>query len=145
MGKMGSINTPLLAVDAIISFQGGIVLIRRENPPYQGNYAIPGGFVEVGERTEAAVCREAKEETGLEIDLLGLVGVYSDPVRDPRGHVVSIGYLAKGRGTLQFGSDARSAEIFPADRLPRLAFDHEKIIRDAICLFNLLDPQRVND
>ncbi len=128
---MKSIKTPLLAVDAIILFREGIVLIRRVNPPYQGCYALPGGFVEVGESTEDAVRREAKEETGLEIDLLGLVGVYSDPARDPRGHVVSICYLAWGRGTLQSGSDAGSAEIFPLNRLPPLAFDHEKIIRDA--------------
>lgn len=137
-------KTPLLAVDAIIFFQEGVVLIRRENPPYQGCYAFPGGFVEVGESTEAAVRREAKEETGLEIDLLGLVGVYSDPARDPRGHVVSICYLARGRGTLASGSDARSAEIYPIDKLPPLAFDHEKMIRDAIRLSDLCNDQ-LND
>jgi 8-oxo-dGTP diphosphatase len=140
---MNSIKTPLLAVDAVIFFQGGIVLIRRDNPPYQGSYALPGGFVEVGESTEAAVCREAKEETGLEIGPLELVGVYSDPARDPRGHVVSICYLARGRGTLQSGSDARSAGIFPLDRLPSLAFDHEKMIDCAIHLFDFLDDRRV--
>jgi len=139
--RMPSIKTPLLAVDAIILFQGGIVLIRRENPPHQGCYALPGGFVEVGESTEAAVCREVREETGLEIDLLGLVGVYSDPARDSRGHVVSICYLARGRGTLQSGSDARSVEVFPADALPPLAFDHEKMIHDAIRLRDFLDDQ----
>jgi 8-oxo-dGTP diphosphatase len=131
-----SIKTPLLAVDAIILFQGGIVLIRRENPPYKGCYAFPGGFVEVGESTETAVSREAKEETGLEIDILGLVGVYSDPARDPRGHVVSVCYLAKGQGELKPGSDARSAEVLPVDKLPPLAFDHTKMIRDAIRLCN---------
>jgi 8-oxo-dGTP diphosphatase len=136
-----SIKTPLLAVDAVILFQGGVVLIRRENPPYQGCYAFPGGFVEVGESVEAAVSREAKEETGLEIDLLGLVGIYSDPARDPRGHVVSVCYLAKGRGTLASGSDARSAEVFPLDKLPPLAFDHEKMIRDAIRLKRLHNDQ----
>jgi 8-oxo-dGTP diphosphatase len=133
---MKSIKTPLLAVDAIILFQGGVVLIRRENPPYKGCYAFPGGFVEVGESTETAVGREAKEETGLEIDILSLVGVYSDPARDPRGHVVSICYLAGGRGTLQSGSDARSAEVFPVDNFPPLAFDHAKMISDAIRLCN---------
>ncbi|MDM7913066.1 MAG: NUDIX hydrolase [Methanotrichaceae archaeon] len=134
---MKSIKTPLLAVDAVILFQEGVVLIRRENPPYKGCYAFPGGFVEVGESTEAAVIREAKEETGLEIDILGLVGVYSDPTRDPRGHVVSVCYLAKGRGELRSGSDARSAEVFPVDKLPPLAFDHEKMIRDALRLRDL--------
>jgi 8-oxo-dGTP diphosphatase len=127
-------RTPLLTVDAVILFQEGIVLIRRENPPYQGCYALPGGFVEVGERVEEAVQREAKEETGLEIEALGLVGIYSDPGRDPRGHVVSIAFLAKGRGDLVSGSDARSAEVFLLQSLPPLAFDHERIIRDALCL-----------
>ncbi len=132
---MSSIKTPLLAVDAVIFFGGGIVLIRRKNPPYQGCYALPGGFAEVGESTEAAACREAKEETSLEIDILGLAGVYSDPARDPRGHVVSVAYLAAGRGTLQSGSDAGSAEVFPLDALPSLAFDHKEIIDDAVrCL-----------
>ncbi|HQE72151.1 MAG TPA: NUDIX hydrolase, partial [Methanothrix soehngenii] len=83
------IKTPLLAADAVILFQDGIVLIRRNNPPYQGCYALPGGFVEIGETVEEAAIREAREETGLDINLLGLVGVYSDPARDPRGHVVS--------------------------------------------------------
>ncbi len=136
-GIVRPIKTPLLAVDAIIFFQEGVVLIRRENPPYQGYYALPGGFVEVGESTETAVCREAKEETGLEIDLLGLVGVYSDPARDPRGHVVSICYIARGHGVLKSGSDARSAEVFPVDKLPPLAFDHGNMIRDALRLKRL--------
>ncbi len=142
MISIKSTKTPLLAVDAVILFREGVVLIRRENPPYQGCYALPGGFVEVGESTEAAVRREAKEETGLETDLLGLVGVYSDPSRDPRGHVVSICYLVMGRGELKSGSDARSAEVFPLDKLPPLAFDHEKIMHDAIRLQDLLRDQR---
>jgi len=124
--------TPLLAVDAIILFREGIVLIKRYNPPYQGCYALPGGFVEVGETVEDAVRREAREETGLDLTLIELVGVYSDPRRDPRGHVVSVAYLAQGRGDLVSGSDARSAEIFPLQSLPPLAFDHEKIIGDAL-------------
>lgn len=108
------------------------MLIKRENPPYEGNYALPGGFVEVGETTEDAARREAMEETGLDIELLCLVGVYSDPHRDPRGHVVSVCYLAKGGGELISGSDAKSAEIFRSDNLPELAFDHEMIIGDAL-------------
>ncbi len=95
----------------------------------------------VGESTEYAVRREAKEETGLEIDLLGLVGVYSDPSRDPRGHVASICYLARGEGELKSGSDARSADVFPLDKLPLLAFDHEKMMQDAIRLLGLLKDQ----
>ena len=125
-------KTPLLATDALILFGEGIVLIRRENPPYQGSYALPGGFVEAGETVEEAARREAEEETGLEIRLLKLVGVYSRPDRDPRGHVVSICYLAWGRGELVAGSDARSAEVFGPEELPPLAFDHARIIRDGL-------------
>ena len=128
------IKTPLLAADAVILFQDGIVLIRRNNPPYQGCYALPGGFVEIGETVEEAAIREAWEETGLDINLLGLVGVYSDPARDPRGHVVSVAFLARGSGRLQSGSDARSAEVFPTEKLPKLAFDHDRIISDALHL-----------
>jgi len=127
-----SMKTPMLAADALILFGEGIVLIRRENPPYQGSYALPGGFVEVGETVEEAVRREAKEETGLDLVLLKLVGVYSNPDRDPRGHVVSICYLAWGRGELVAGSDARSAEVFDPEALPPLAFDHAQIIRDGL-------------
>ena len=131
------ISTPLLAADAAILYRGGIVLIRRDNPPFQGCYALPGGFVEVGETVEAAAIREAREETGLEIELLGLIGVYSDPARDPRGHVVSAAFLARsaaGSGELAAGSDARAAEVFSFQDLPALAFDHDLIIRDALRL-----------
>jgi len=129
------LRTPLLAVDAVIFIGKGIVLIKRKNPPFQGYYALPGGFVKVGETIEDAVRREAKEETGLDIEILGIVGVYSNPRRDPRGHVVSVSYLAEGRGELIHGSDARSAEVFLAlEELPQLAFDHGNIIRDALKL-----------
>ena len=131
MNERNKIVTPLLAVDAVILFQDGIVLIKRDNPPFAGSYALPGGFVEVGETVEAAVVREACEETGLAIELLGLVGIYSNPARDPRGHVVSAAFLARGSGVLLAGSDARSAKVFPLESLPPLAFDHDKIISDA--------------
>lgn len=126
--------TPLLAVDAVILFQDGTVLIKRDRPPFAGSYALPGGFVEVGETVEAAAVREAREETGLIIELLGLVGIYSNPARDPRGHVVSAAFLARGSGELMAGSDARSAQVFPLQSLPPLAFDHDKIISDALSL-----------
>jgi 8-oxo-dGTP diphosphatase len=140
MLQIGSpMRTPLLAVDSVIFFEGGVVLIRRKNPPFQGCHALPGGFVEIGESTEEAVVREAKEETGLLIDLVGLVGVYSDPNRDPRGHVVSVCYSSRGSGNLVSGSDAKSAGVFPLDNLPMLAFDHDMMIRDALRLY-CFDP-----
>jgi 8-oxo-dGTP diphosphatase len=134
MNETKRIVTPLLAVDAVILFQDGIVLIKRDRPPFAGCNALPGGFVEVGETVEAAAVREAHEETGLAIELLGLVGIYSNPARDPRGHVVSAAFLARGRGELLAGSDARMAQVFPLIGLPPLAFDHDEIIRDALSL-----------
>ncbi len=123
--------TPLLTVDALIIFEGKLVLIRRRNPPFKDCLALPGGFVEVGETVEAAVIREAKEETGLDIEIIKLTGVYSDPLRDPRGHTVSVCYLAKGRGKLKAGSDAKDIGLFGLDDMPELAFDHNKIIENA--------------
>jgi 8-oxo-dGTP diphosphatase len=134
MNETKRLETPLLAVDAVILFQDGIVLIKRDRPPFAGSYALPGGFVEVGETVEAATIREAREETGLIIDLLGLVGIYSNPARDPRGHVVSAAFIARGSGDLKAGSDARSAQVFPLQSLPPLAFDHDKILSDALSL-----------
>lgn len=121
-----------LTVDAIIPYQGKIVLIKRLNEPYKGFYALPGGIVEYGERVEDAVLREVKEETGLRGDIHSLVGVYSDPDRDPRGHFVSVCFvvLPKG-GELKAGSDAKEVGLFSLDNLPKLAFDHEKMIKDA--------------
>ncbi len=123
--------TPLLAVDALIIYQGKLVLIKRKNPPYQNQYALPGGFVEVGETVEEAVVREAKEETGLDIRLEKLLGVYSEPSRDPRGHIVSICYLAAGSGNLKAGSDAKDITLVSLNEIPELAFDHNTIIENA--------------
>lgn len=107
------------------------MLIQRQNPPFRDQWALPGGFVEVGETVEHAAVREGQEETGLDVELRGLVGVFSDPGRDPRGHTVSVCYTAIGRGTLNASSDARDAGLFDPDHLPPLAFDHEHIIRSA--------------
>lgn len=123
--------TPLLAVDAIIMYEGRLVLIKRKNPPYKDMFALPGGAVEIGETVEDATIREAKEETGLDIEIIQLLGVYSDPKRDPRGHTVTISFIAKGKGNLKAGSDADDIGLFDFDDLPDLAFDHDKIIEDA--------------
>ena len=123
--------TPLLTVDALIIFEGKLVLIRRRNPPFKDSFALPGGFVEVGETVEEAVIREAKEETGLDIKIIKLLGVYSEPSRDPRGHTVSVCYLALGRGKLKAGSDAKDIRLFGLNEIPQLAFDHNIIIENA--------------
>ncbi|MCX9081037.1 MAG: NUDIX hydrolase [Candidatus Methanoperedens sp.] len=123
--------TPLLTVDALILYEKKVVLIKRGNPPYKDQFALPGGFVEVGETVEAAVLREAKEETGLEIELIKLLGVYSEPSRDPRGHTVTVCFLARGFGKLKAGSDAKDIRLFGFNEIPKLAFDHNKIIENA--------------
>ena len=120
-----------LAVDGIVLYRKRLIAIKRVNYPFKGEYALPGGFVEYGEKTEDALRRELREETGLGVEIIKLVGVYSDPERDPRGHVVSICYLAKGEGELKADSDAESVSLFTLEGMPKLAFDHGKMIEDA--------------
>ncbi|MGP8319875.1 MAG: NUDIX domain-containing protein [Methanosarcinaceae archaeon] len=123
--------TPKLTVDAAIILNGKIVLIKRKNQPYQGKFALPGGFVEIGETTKEATVREAYEETGLSIEIIKLLGVYSDPLRDPRGHVVSVCYLASCEGNPEAGSDAEAIGLFDITDLPQMAFDHNIILDNA--------------
>ena len=124
-------ETPKLTVDAVTILNGKVVLVRRKNPPYQGMFALPGGFVEIGETTENAVLRELREETGLSAEIVKLLGVYSDPERDPRGHTVSVCYLAIGNGKPVARTDAKEIGIFDITEIPELAFDHNKIINQA--------------
>ena len=125
--------TPLLAADALIQLVDRpghpVVLIERANPPY--GWAVPGGFVDVGESLEKAAVREAKEETSLDVRLVALLGIYSDPARDSRGHTVTAVYVAEACGTPQAADDARHVGVFSLDRLPSpLAFDHALILED---------------
>ncbi len=126
-------KNPALTVDGVIIKDHMIVLVKRSKSPFEGQYALPGGFVEYGETVESALIREIAEETGLEVKIKSLIGVYSDPNRDPRGHVVSLAFKAQiTGGELSSGSDAREVRLFDIRNLPRLAFDHEKIIQDAL-------------
>ncbi len=122
---------PWVAVDGLILREGKLVAVLRRNEPFRGMPALPGGFVELGETTEQAVVREVREETGLETAVARLVGVYSDPGRDPRGHTISAAYAldVKG-GALRPGSDAKGIVLLDPARLPALAFDHAKIVAD---------------
>ena len=120
--------TPLLTVDAIIEIAGGIVLIERKNPP--PGWAIPGGFVDVGESLASAVKREAMEETSLEIELIEQLFAYSDPKRDPRGSTVSVVFAARSSGTPRAADDAKNVKVYALDALPPLAFDHAQILAD---------------
>ena len=122
-------RNPLLTVDVIIETGGGIVLIDRKNPPF--GWAIPGGFVDYGETIEDAVRREAKEETGLDIDHVRQFHTYSDPKRDPRHHTVTVMFIATAAGTPKAGDDAAKAGIFTRETLPEeIAFDHRQILED---------------
>jgi len=126
-------RTPLLAADAIIELTDKpghpIVLIERKNPPY--GWAIPGGFMDVGERLEIAAIREAKEEVCLDVTLKALLGMYSDPKRDDRGHTVTAVYVAEASGEPIAADDAKNLDIFDIDNLPdELAFDHRQVLED---------------
>lgn len=124
-------QTPLLTVDVIIELDdvaGRIVLIERRHAP--SGWALPGGFVDVGETVEQAVVREAREETGLHVTLKCILGVYSDPHRDPRGHTASVVFIATARGLPRGSDDARDARAFDAFAPPALAFDHALILSD---------------
>jgi len=120
---------PFLTVDAIISYQGKIVMIERSNPPF--GWALPGGFVDYGESVEEAVVRETKEETNLDFVNFRQFKVYSRYGRDPRFHTVSVVFVGKGKGDLCASTDAKNVDLFFLDSLPqKIAFDHRKIIED---------------
>jgi 8-oxo-dGTP diphosphatase len=133
---MMDIKQPRLTVDCVVFDRSDrLLLIRRKNQPFQGRYALPGGFVDYGETTEQAAARELSEETSLRAVSLRLIGVYSDPHRDPRGHTVSIAYLVTVDDRAPTaGDDAAHAEFVADWHEQALAFDHNKIVDDARAL-----------
>jgi 8-oxo-dGTP diphosphatase len=124
--------TPAVAVDVVIELVDRpgrpIVLIERKHPP--SGWALPGGFVDVGETVEAAAVREMREETGLDVELGPLLGVYSDPARDPRGHTVGIVFVGRARGEPRAADDARTVAVVDPRSPPPLVFDHGRIVAD---------------
>ncbi|MDH3393834.1 MAG: NUDIX hydrolase [Desulfobulbaceae bacterium] len=121
-------RNPVPTVDVIIEINGGVVLIERKNPPH--GWALPGGFVDYGEALEDAARREAKEETGLDVELLEQMHTYSDPGRDTRQHTISTVFIGRAEGTPKGGDDARHAKIFINGEYPPLVFDHARILDD---------------
>ena len=128
--------TPLLTADCVaIDARDRVLLIRRKNPPHVGHYALPGGFVDVGETVEDACRRELMEETGVKAGKLQLVGVYSDPRRDSRFHTAAVAFMTRIRSAKAVaGDDAAAAEWVADWRKQDLAFDHARILRDAMKL-----------
>ena len=126
-------KNPLPTADVVAIRDGKILLILRRNPP--AGWALPGGFIEYGESAEQAAIRELKEETGVTAKTQHLVGIYSQADRDPRGHVVSVAFLMKTRTATPMAGDDAAAAAFVADwQAKRLAFDHAKIVADAVAL-----------
>lgn len=126
-------RAPLLAVDGLLMYEGKLVAVKRRYFPHQGLFSLPGGMVEYGETVEEAVVREVREETGLDTEVVALVGVYSSPDRDPRGHVISLAYaLDVAGGELGSGSDAREIGLLDLGDLPEMGFDHRGIVADYI-------------
>jgi 8-oxo-dGTP diphosphatase len=129
---------PMLTVDVVVLFEDTstrrVLLVRRGNPPFRDSWALPGGFVEKGERITEAAPRELAEETGLQLGALRLLGVYDTPGRDPRGWTVSVVYLTcvQSEAAVAGADDASDARWFETDDLPELAFDHAVIVADAL-------------
>ena len=138
---MAEPKTPLLTVDCVVFNQDSVLLIERGFPPCKGLLALPGGFVEENESIESACVRELEEETGLVLppEELKLVGVYSEPGRDPRGHTFTVAYRSEVLGSIELkaGDDAAKACFVNDWESRELAFDHKKIISDARSLINL--------
>lgn len=136
-------RNPVPTVDVLVHHPGrGVVLVKRRNPPH--GWALPGGFVDYGEPVEAAAVREAREETGLAVQLTGVLGVYSAPDRDPRQHTMSVVFTAQAADpdALRAGDDAGEARFFPLDALPGpLAFDHAAILGDYRRNWERLNPE----
>lgn len=127
---------PALTADCVVfDSSDRLLLVRRANEPFKGMHALPGGFVDAGETVEQAALRELREETGIVGRIDKLIGVYSDPKRDPRGPTVSVAFLVTPANTLAEGGDDAAEAAFIADwRGLSLAFDHERIVADAATL-----------
>jgi ADP-ribose pyrophosphatase YjhB (NUDIX family) len=126
-------KNPIPTVDAIIQKSSSILLVKRKKDPYKNQFALPGGFVNEGETIEEAIEREVYEETSLKIHPIDILGVYSDPTRDPRGHMMTVVFIVliiKGIATA--GDDAKEISWIPIEKINeiKIAFDHKLVLRD---------------
>lgn len=131
-GKEKGRKTRAVTADGLVIQKEKILLVRRNHGPYEGFWAIPGGYVELGETCEEAVLREVEEETGLKTKIKDFVGVYSAPSRDPKQTITVAYLLAIKDGTVQKSEEATDIKWFSLNKLPPLAFDHQKIIKDCV-------------
>ncbi|MBI3981039.1 NUDIX hydrolase [Candidatus Microgenomates bacterium] len=131
-------HVPVLAVDGIIVKDRQILLAKRTIEPFLGFWCLPGGRMNTGETCEEAVVREMIEETGLKCEIIKLLGVYSRPGRDPRGHTVTVAYLLKPvSGELKGNFESSELKFFDLDKIPtNLGFDHRTIIKEALSILN---------
>lgn len=141
---------PGVTVDGFILVDGKLLLIKRGREPFKGTFALPGGFVDYGESCEDAIAREIAEECGLTVKIRDIVGVYSDPDRNPKCHVITVCYnLEHVCGVPRAGDDAQEVKLFKIHDIPPLAFDHDRIVRDGlkkvgIILKDALAPEKMD-
>lgn len=128
---MTPVDKPILVVEIIVEINDKLLLVKRKKDPFKGYFSFPGGTVSLGENVEDAIRSETLEETNLKIAPTDILGVYSNPMRDPRGHRISVVFVGKVvNGDAQAGGDADSLEWLPVDNQTPLAFDHHKILQD---------------
>ena len=128
---MTPVDKPILVVEVIVEINDKLLLVKRKKDPFKGYFSFPGGTVSLGENVEDAIRSETLEETNLKIAPTDILGVYSNPMRDPRGHRISVVFVGKVvSGDAQAGGDADSLEWLPVDNQTALAFDHHKILQD---------------
>jgi 8-oxo-dGTP diphosphatase len=128
---MTPVDKPILVVEIIVEINDRLLLVKRKKDPFKGYFSFPGGTVSLGENVEDAIRSETLEETNLKIAPTDILGVYSNPMRDPRGHRISVVFVGKVvSGDAQAGGDADSLEWLPVDNQTALAFDHHKILQD---------------
>lgn len=128
-----------LTADAVIMRNNKALLLKRATHPFEGSWVIPGGYVELGETLEEACTREAKEETGLDVHIEGIIGAYSKPDRDPRGRMITVAYLCTADGEPKSNYESSEVRFFSENGLKDLSlgFDHRDILKDAFRLLKM--------